>query len=72
MNRGTAHSLVAISYSKSFVMCEQFSEIYNGNNYSTFVRKSFPFTFVKVNNNEGKSFSQDVDSVQNCKELYQA
>ena len=35
-------------------------------------QRSFPFTFVKVNNNEGKSFSQDVDFVQNCKELYQA
>ena len=72
VNERTVHLFVTIAYGKGVAKCEQFLGKYNGDNYSKFVRKYFPATFVKANNNDSKLLLKDGDPAQNCKELHKS
>ena len=50
VNGKVANFFVAIFYKKSIVLCEQYMEQINGDNFSTFVRKHFPAAFQKSSN----------------------
>ena len=56
-----ANFFVAISYGKGVVLCEQYLEQLNGENFSNFVRKYFPAAFKKSANPKGMLFLQDGD-----------
>ena len=67
-----ANFLVAISYGKGVVFCEQYLEQLNGENFSNFVRKYFPAAFKKSANPKGMLFLKDGDPTQNSRKAKKA
>ena len=53
----------SFAFGKGDVICTRFIGKCHGNSYSMFVHKYFSATFTKANNNKGKLFLQDGDSV---------
>ena len=64
VNGKMAHFFVAICYGQGVVLCEQFHEKLNGENFGNFVEKYFPDAFKKSANPKGKLFLQDGDPTQ--------
>ena len=62
-----ANFFAAISYGKGVVLCEQYLEQLNGENFSNFVRKYFPAAFKKSANPKSMLFLQDGDPTQNSR-----
>ena len=67
-----ADFFVAISYGKGVVLCEQYLEQLNGENFSNFVKKNFPASFKKSANPKGVLFLQDQDPTQNSRKSKKA
>ena len=61
VNGKMAHFFVAICYGQGVVLCEQFHEKLNGENFGNFVEKYFPDAFKKsANPTKGKLFLQSL------------
>ena len=56
VNGKMANFFVAISYKKGVVLCEQYLEQLNVENFSRFARQHFPATFKKSLNPKGMLF----------------
>ena len=63
---------MAHSYGKGVVLCEQYLELLNDENFSNFVRKCFPAAFKKSANPKGMLFLQDGDPTQNSRKAKKA
>lgn len=72
VNGKVANFFVAISYKKGVVLCEQYLEQLNGENFSKFVRQHFPAAFKKSSNPKGMLFLQDGDPTQNSRKAKKA
>ena len=60
-----AHFMVAISYNRGVVLCEQYMGRLNGEFFADFIRSEFPAVFENCVNPKGKLFLQDGDPSQN-------
>ena len=67
-----ANFLVAVSYDKGVVCCEQYTETLTGNSFAEFVRGCFSLVFQRGQNQKGRLFLQDGDPRQNSKVAYKA
>ena len=72
VNGKVANFFVEISYKKGILLCEQYMEQLNGDNFSSFVRKHFPAAFQKSSDPKGMLFLQDGDPTQNSKKAKKA
>ena len=61
-----AHFVVAISYTKGVICCEQYSKM-SGTYFSSFIHKHFDSLFKRCINPKSKLFIQDGDPSQNSK-----
>jgi len=66
------HFMVAISYSKGVVLCEQYEGRINGQMFADFISKHFKSTFERSVNPNSGLFLQDGDPSQNSKKARQA
>lgn len=62
-----AHFLVAISYNRGVILCEQYYGNINGEMFGQFILDHFKEVFAKSANPKGKLFLQDGDPSQNSK-----
>ena len=59
--------MVAITYMKGVILCEQYEGRINGEKFANFVRKHFEKTFERNANLTGKLLLQNYDPSQNSK-----
>ena len=67
-----AHFIVAISFNKGVILCEQYFGKISGEMFADFIHKHFKEAFKKSNNPKDKLFLQDGDTSQNSRKVNNA